>query len=277
MVCLWAGGVDPPYGYWCSPNAPRGNIMHQCASGVYIDSTTAVPNAPYSNVSNAIVHSWRPSHWFTYMWECDNSDYNNQDSVAQVSFKSGGFQGGEGTTSGAEWYIENIFEELSMPNEYFFNETESILYYYYNDSGSIPSNTSFVGTNLNILINITGDSPNNPATNVSIRGITLRDTRYTYMDAHGLPSGGDWALQKQGAIFLQNTTNCTIDSNLFTRLDGIGIFLSDYNRYTKITNNDFEWIGDSAMASWGYTTGLEDIIPGAGPDGREGNQPRFVK
>ena len=253
-------------------------MYHTCPSGIYLDSTTIVPNAPYSNITGAVVHSWRPSHWFTWMWECDDSSYvKNASSDGKVLFSKGGFQGGEGETSGAEWYISNVFEELSMPNEYFYNESTNTLYYYYNstDNSSIPSNTSFIGTNLNILFNITG-TQSNPVKNITIRGLTFRDTRYTFLDSHGLPSGGDWALQRQGALFLQGTENCTIDSNLFTRLDGIGLFLSNYNRYTYILNNDFEWIGDSAMAAWGYTTGLEDILPGMGPDGRDGNQPRFT-
>ena len=36
----------------------------------------------------------------------------------------------------------------------------------------------------------------------------------------GLPSGGDWALQKQGAVTLVGTEGARIMDNLFTRLDG---------------------------------------------------------
>jgi len=47
-----------------------------------------------------------------------------------------------------------------------------------------------------VLFNVSG-TQDKPATNVSIHGLTLRDTAFTYMDPHGLPSGGDWGLQKQ--------------------------------------------------------------------------------
>ncbi len=36
------------------------------------------------------------------------------------------------------------------------------------------------------------------------------------MDAHGLPSGGDWALQPQGVITVKGTENLTIKDCLFT-------------------------------------------------------------
>lgn len=38
-------------------------------------------------------------------------------------------QGARGSDKGAEWFIENVFEELDGPNEYFYNAT----------SGKVPS------------------------------------------------------------------------------------------------------------------------------------------
>ena len=69
---------------------------------------------------------------------------------------------------------------------------------------------------------------NNPIKNVQIRGLTLRDAELTYFDPHGMPSGGDWALERIGAIYLDNTEDVMISNNLLTRLDGNGIsmFLS---------------------------------------------------
>ncbi len=42
-----------------------------------------------------------------------------------------------------------------------------------------------------VLLNYSG-TQSNPVVNVSVRGMTLRDTAYTYLDPHGAPSGGDW-------------------------------------------------------------------------------------
>ena len=50
-----------------------------------------------------------------------------------------------------------------------------------------------------MLFNVVG-TQKAPAHHVAITGVTLRDTEYTYFDPHGLPSGGDWALQPQGAV-----------------------------------------------------------------------------
>lgn len=38
---------------------------------------------------------------------------------------------------------------------------------------------------------------------VQLTGLGLRDTAYTYMDPHGIPSGGDWTLERSAVVFAQ--------------------------------------------------------------------------
>ena len=44
------------------------------------------------------------------------------------------------------------------------------------------------------------------------------------------------------------TESVTIEHNLFTRLDGNAIFIGGYGRNLTIADNEFEFIGESAMA-----------------------------
>ena len=39
-------------------------------------------------------------------------------------------------------------------------------------------------------------SQQQPVKSVSVKGVTFKDSAYTYMEPHGVPSGGDWALQR---------------------------------------------------------------------------------
>ena len=50
------------------------------------------------------------------------------------------------------------------------------------------------------------------------------------MERFGVPSGGDWALYRGGAVFLDGTENAVVTNGLFERLDGNALFLSGYNR-----------------------------------------------
>jgi hypothetical protein len=169
------------------------------------------------------------------------------------SFASGGYQGSIGTpekgTSG-EWYIENVIEELDAPTEWFYDTTTAKLYYIHNASVVEPPSASleFEAVTTKVLLNFSG-TQSQPLTDVSVKGMTLRDTAYTYLDPHGAPSGGDWAIQRTGAVTITGTVGAVLESSLFTRLDGLGVFISGYNRNLTIQNSTFEWLGGSAMAS----------------------------
>ena len=169
--------------------------------------------------------------------------------------------------------------ELDYPTEWFYNKTENILYYYNNQSNNgAPSDILFEATNLKVLISYVGNMTN-PVRNHTIRGVTFQDTQYTYMDVHGIPSGGDWALQRTGAIYMDGVSNIVLYKNNFTRLDGNAISINRYARNVNITNNEFVWIGDSAITQWGDTTGISfpnspNDTTTMGYDGTQGNQPR---
>ena len=203
-----------------------------------------------------------------------------------LNFSKGGFQGGEGVTGGEAWYIENVIEELDTGREWFFDPTTSVLYYAPNVTATAdpPPAVGFVATSLDVMINVTG-SQAEPAKGIAIRGLTLRDASVTYLAPHGLPSGGDWALQKQGAITLVGTEGVSISGNLLTELDGNAVFIGGYHRALTIEANEFYGIGDSVLAAWGDTSECLNencslTLPKGvkmGPDGRGGDQPRGTR
>lgn len=173
---------------------------------------------------------------------------------------------------------------MDTPGEFYFNKSTRTLYYYNNDTSGIDGQT-FDATNLKVLFNYTGESMAKPVKNVQIRGMTLRDTELTYLDPHGMPSGGDWALDRIGAIYLDNTEDIMISDNLFTRLDGNGVSINRYNRNVTIYKNEITLIGGSAITLWGDTMNVTAPLLNdtndwqsttMGYDGTNGNQPRMI-
>ena len=79
-------GYDPPAGYWCT-DPPRGISPPGSASGVFV-TPSLLPNAfgdPASGNKSlsyrdrgrgAIVHAWRPAHWYTNMWRVGEAAYS---------------------------------------------------------------------------------------------------------------------------------------------------------------------------------------------------------
>ena len=107
------------------------------------------------------------------MFEIGNYDASQR----QILFDKGGFQGARGNNNGDEYYVENIFEELDYPDEWFYNKTEKMLYYYnnYTKANSDLSDLMFEATRVKVLMNYTA-SMNNPVKNIIIDGVTMQDT-----------------------------------------------------------------------------------------------------
>ena len=169
--------------------------------------------------------------------------------------------------------------------EFFFDKASSKLYLNYNGTGAPPADMEVVVPQKQVLLNASA-SQFAPLTNISFKGVTYTAASYTYMMPHGVPSAGDWALDRYGAIFLQGTEGATFDGCTFDRLDGNGVMVSGYNRNATVTGSDFSFIGGNAVAAWGYTneTASDPGRPGvaianwpqAGVDGTDGNHPRYT-
>jgi hypothetical protein len=82
---------------------------------------------------------------------------------------------------------------LDYQNEFFYDVNSKQLYFFYNGTGAPGADMEFVVPTTRILFNLTA-SQYNPIRNVKFQGLTFTATRYTYMDPHAVPSGGDWAL-----------------------------------------------------------------------------------
>ena len=189
-----------------------------------------------------------------------------------------------GFLAGGGWAVDGVYEALDMPNEYYFAEKEQKLYYWPNgtEAGAAPTE-DLVAVQLKTLFSVKGEvkqvnhaqtnatatnfAPGNAVRDITFKGIGFRDAADISMEPWGVPSGGDWGLHRGGALFFENTENCTVLDSKFVRLDGNVVFLSGYNRNTTISDNEFSWIGHSVAVGWGYTN--EE-------DGTDGLQPRFT-
>jgi hypothetical protein len=151
---------------------------------------------------------------------------------------------------------------LDAPNEFWYDEAAKNLYFYYNGTGTPPNEASV--PSLANLIELQGAQAY-PIRNVSLLGLTFTANRPTFMEPRGNPSGGDWGLERMGAVMLEGVEDTLISGCTFTMLDSNALFLSGYSRRAVIANNSFAWLGQNAIASWGKP--LYN-------DGTNGDQPR---
>lgn len=101
-------------------------------------------------------------------------------------------------------FVENLLSELDEAEEYWVDQQGKTLYFMFNGTGRPPSgNQSKLGAvTLQNLLRVQGEgaepgakaTPTRVARDITIRGIGFRDAGATYMNPHGMPGGGDWAL-----------------------------------------------------------------------------------
>lgn len=262
--------------YWCS-NASAGGwaeVDQECAvsgqlqipAGFTYNATSDLGRRLSGwTAAGGIVHAWHSQSWSMHMFEIKVADKDEK-----IEFEpGGGRQGGRNwcrcdqctyaagwcrqhqnpddkdkrLISGS-WMVENILEELDQPGEFYLDRSSKLLYLLPNKTQTLENLRLAL---LETLIDI------RDVANVTIQNIGFRDAAPTYLSEWGTPSGGDWALHRGGAVFVQNASSVTIQDCIFRRLDGNAVFLSRYTRHVHLRRNLFEWMGENAVATWGDT------------------------
>eukprot|EP00729_Bicosta_minor_P003139 gene3139-30522_t len=244
-------GFEPPSGYWCAANPPRGTTYStKVPSSMGYDSSAFEGRSwKHFKPNETVVNAFRDGHWFSYVFLVDQYD----PATNSMGWTVGGFQGGEGSSSAAEWNVENVFEELDYPREWYFDTATNDLYYFHNDTAgtSPPDDLAFSGTHLEQLITIIGAGSARSDTgahveNITIRGLSITGAALTTLAPHGHDGGGDWAIARRAAIHISGAENVAIEDNFIHRIDGNGVMISGYSRNTMVQRNEFFLVGPDA-------------------------------
>lgn len=160
--------------------------------------------------------------------------------------------------------IENVFEELDAPGEWFHDTKKGWLYYKpARDVDMSKARFEVVGQ-LKHLIEIYGEfkmpiatmdilNSGNGLTKtvvkihetirsvkfLNIEGICFTGTARTFMETKEPLLRSDWTIYRGGAIHLRGTEDISIVNSDFEELGGNGVFVDGYNRRVKICSNRF--------------------------------------
>ena len=272
---------DPPFSYWCSSppfsTGCGGCFTWNIPSGIETRSSlTSRPGWPFAKPVEVQVMAWRAAHWANWAFETESINA----STGRISFGKGGFQGARGGP-GSDWFVQNVYEELDDPNEFYFDKQTKVLYVFANETNpqdppAASKRYVVIPSAHHTLLATDETSKEAPIRNLTIRGLGFRDTAWTMLMPHGVPSGGDWALERMAALFLEGTEGLVVENCDFNRIGGNALMLSKYHRHATVSHNSFSWLGGTAIALWGWTDELTD---GGihGIDGTAGIFPRYTR
>ncbi|MBN1417944.1 MAG: PDZ domain-containing protein, partial [Planctomycetes bacterium] len=173
-------------------------------------------------------------------------------------------------------FVENIFEELDAPGEWFLDRAKGILYVFPPEGIDLARATVEVA-GLDGLIDMRGTRVE-PVRFVSFRGLAFTHTGRTFMKTDEPLLRSDWCIHRGGAIRIEGAEDIAIARCSFDAVGGNAIFASRYNRRVEVTGcriigagaNGICFVGDpgavrSPAMEYGESVPLEKMDRTPGP------------
>jgi hypothetical protein len=114
----------------------------------------------------------------------------------------------------ARYYVENVFEALDAPGQWYLDRKEGRLYYY-PVAGEAAARITAVAPRMESLVRASAVS------NICFRGITFAHTEYAL--APGDSGDRQAAIAVPGAILFQNSAECSVENCAIARVGTYGI------------------------------------------------------
>ncbi len=154
--------------------------------------------------------------------------------------------------------VENIFEELDAPGEWFYNKETGDLYYYPEHGENLDGAAVQIAINCEI-VRFTGSSCKKAVKNIEFENVHFTQSdRTMFKKQYERPLRSDWGIVRSGALYFENTENITVKNCRFDFLGGNAVMMSGYNKNNIIDGNDFSQIGASAVLIVGLESAARD-------------------
>ena len=129
-------------------------------------------------------------------------------------------------------FVENIFEELDAPGEWFLSTHRNVLYVY-PPPGLDLASASVEAVRLRHLVEFRG-TQDHPVQFLTLRHLVFRHAARTFMDNREPMVRSDWTTYRGGAVLLDGTEDCTLEDCLLDQVGGNAVFVNNYNRRVTI-------------------------------------------
>jgi len=239
----------------CTSRPPR---------GILFDPSTFTKKR-WARPQEAVLHIYHSGYWGSLQWAVRTIDCERQ----AIWFGEGGHQMGAkwnaepaSISKNSRFFIENVFEELDAPGEWYLDREKAILYFL-PQPGVDLSSTLVEAPVLEQVVRFAG-THTRPVAHVSLEGFRIAHTAATFMNTYEVPSLSDWAIHRGGAVFLEGARNVGIRNCWFDGVGGNGVFLNKFNRGNNVTGCTFTEAGESAIAFVGsleLTSGTQLAFP----------------
>jgi len=219
---------------------PNFNSSASHYNGTAADAIAPERVAKWTNPVGGYIHALHRHEWGGYHWIITGK--NEQNELAM----EGGYQNNRLMGMHNQFrFVENIFEELDAPGEWFFDKSTRTLYFYPPEGMNIAT-ARFETPQLKELFIFKGNEQQ-PVRFISIEGLELTHTLRTFMETREQLLRSDWAILRSGTVLLEGTENCAIRNCFFNYVGGNAVFFSNYNRQNEVSGCHIAGAGASGV------------------------------
>ena len=239
--------------------------------GFAADAVSRERAARWENPAGGYYHAMHPAFWGDFTWRITGKDDKGEPTL------EGGWQNNRGAAAHQEVrFVENVFEELDAPGEWFLNAATHTLYYH-PPAGLDLERAVVEAVRLRTLVEFRGDAAN-PARWMTLRGLGFRHAGRTVMDTREPLLRSDWTIYRGGAIFFDGAEDCALEDAVIDQVGGNAVFVNNYNRRVVVRGTRISkagasgvcFVGDpeaarSPLFNYHHTQDLERIDRAPGP------------
>ena len=237
------------------PNAAEGKnvfdaweLIHTRESDPDNDPLNPQRIASWANPEGAFVHAMHMALWGDMHWLVTG---RNADGSLKLE---GGWQNNRPSPMHPRYrMVENVFEELDVPGEWYFENEEGMLYYFPEPGTDITSAKVEI-VRLKHLIEFQG-TKENPVQFVNLKGLVFKHASRSFMENREQLLRSDWTVYRGGALVFDGAADCSVSGCEFDQLGGNSIFVNNYNRQLTFKScyihhggaNGIAFVGDPNM------------------------------
>lgn len=208
--------------------------------GFAADAISKERAAKWADPAGGFIHAMHALRWGGYHYRITGKDADGN-----VTYE-GGWQNNRQMGMHNDFrMVENIFEELDAPGEWFHNAKTNTLYFM-PEAGTDPGKAVVEVVRLRHLVEFHGSSKQ-PVKHITLQGFTYRHAARTFMDTKEPLLRSDWAIYRGGAVLLTGTEDVSILDSEFDQVGGNAVFVNHYNRRSLIKGCHIHDAGGSGV------------------------------
>ncbi|WP_182869033.1 PDZ domain-containing protein [Stieleria mannarensis] len=207
----------------------------------------------WADPTGGFIHAMHRARWGGYHYQITGKNADGD-----VTYE-GGWQNNRQMGMHQDYrMVENIFEELDAPGEWFHDSSNNTLYFM-PPAGVDLDQAVIEVVRLRHLVEFDGTA-DAPVRFVTMQGFVFRHAARTFMETKEPLLRSDWTIYRGGAVVLSGTEDVQILDAEFDQVGGNAIFLSNYNRRALVKGCHIHDTGASGVCFVGDPDAVRDPL-----------------